>query len=379
MHKFKIILPIIAVISLMSCSEKVVISDQITMLVTTNVRGQLDPCGWKANPLGGLPRRSTYISEVRQGGLDPVLLDAGDALFELTILPKGKEASSKLRARTVLESTKKMGNYVYNIGQNDFAAGLGFLREMEDSYETRFISSNLFNSGTEDLAFKGHAIIERSGYKIGVFGIITDLPASIKELELKDAVSTIKSKVSELRPQVDILVMLLNANRLQLDKIVAQTTDVDYIFSSRETSRTRPERKQADGKPMLYTMGIQGKYLGRVDLKIADINMPFNDVTGSLMTAQLFQERLNNLQRKNPDKPLEEVYKNNNNVLNMVQKFKQGLKDSKESMVDVKNTSFYGLIPLNGNVASEKALLSLVDQTLKTCESLDKESSSTLP
>lgn len=45
MHKFKIILPIIAVISLMSCSEKVVISDQITMLVTTNVRGQLDPCG----------------------------------------------------------------------------------------------------------------------------------------------------------------------------------------------------------------------------------------------------------------------------------------------------------------------------------------------
>ena len=45
MHKFKIILPIIAVISLMSCSEKAVISDQITMLVTTNVRGQLDPCG----------------------------------------------------------------------------------------------------------------------------------------------------------------------------------------------------------------------------------------------------------------------------------------------------------------------------------------------
>ena len=376
MLKIKSILFFVFLLAAMSCTDKVPASEQLTMLVTANVRGQLDPCGWKANPLGGLPRRLTYINQLKESGVDPILLDAGDALFELNILAGGKEASSKLRAKTVFESTAKMGNYLYNVGHNDFAAGLDFLRQIEESANNNFISSNLVNAGTDDLAFKSHAIIERNGIKVGVFGILTNLPASVKELEIKDALSVINSKVSELRPQVDVLIMLLNANKLQLDKLVAETENVDYIFSSRETSRTRPERKQADGKPMLYTTGIQGKYLGRVDLKIIDKNETINDITGALMSTQLFQERLNNLQKRNPDKPLEDVYKNNSNVLNMVQKFRKGLKDSKDSIDEITNTSFYSLIALNGNVSSEKKLLSLVDQTLKTCEFLDKESAS---
>lgn len=363
-------------LSIMACSENVPTSEQLTMLVTTNVRGQLDPCGWKSNPLGGLPRRLTYINQLRDGGVDPVLLDAGDALFELNILANGKEASSKLRAKTVFESTAKMGNYIYNVGHNDFAAGLDFLKQLEISANNKFISSNIVNVGTDDLTFKSHTIIERNGIKVGVFGILSSLPASAKELELKDALTVINSKVEELRPQVDVLVMLINANKLQLDKLVSQTKNVDYIFSSRETSRTRPERKQADGSPMLYGTGIQGKYLGRVDIKLIDKNKPINDITGSMMTVDLFNERLNNLQKRNPDKPLEDVYKNNSNVLNMIQKFRNGLKESESSIDKYSNTSFYSLIALNGNVSSEKKLLSLVDQTLKTCESLDKQSAS---
>ena len=376
MFKTKSVLFFVFLLSIMACSEKVPTSEQLTMLVTTNVRGQLDPCGWKANPLGGLPRRLTYINQLREGGVDPVLLDAGDALFELNILANGKEASSKLRAKTVFESTAKMGNYIYNVGHNDFAAGLDFLKQLEISANNNFISSNIVNVGTDDLAFKSHTIIERNGIKVGVFGILSSLPASAKELELKDALTVINSKVEELRPQVDVLVMLINANKLQLDKLVSQTKNVDYIFSSRETSRTRPERKQADGNPMLYGTGIQGKYLGRVDLKLVDKNKPINDITGSMMTVDLFNERLNNLQKRNPDKPLEDVYKNNSNVLNMIQKFRNGLKESESSIDKYSNTSFYSLIALNGNVSSEKKLLSLVDQTLKTCESLDKQSAS---
>ena len=79
----------------MSCTDKVPTSEQLTLLVTSNVRGQLDPCGWKANPLGGLPRRLTYINQLKDSGVDPILLDAGDALFEFNFLVDGKEASSK--------------------------------------------------------------------------------------------------------------------------------------------------------------------------------------------------------------------------------------------------------------------------------------------
>ena len=124
-----------------------------------------------------------------------------------------------------------------------------------------------------------------------------------------------ESKVDELRPQVDVLVMLLNSTKPQLDNAMQKFSGIDYIFSSRETSRTRPERVQSEDDPKQYCLGIQGKYVGRFDLKVTDKNKPIRDVTSSVMTVKVFEERLVNLQKRNPDKPLEEVYKNNPDVL----------------------------------------------------------------
>ena len=306
-------------------------------------------------------------------------MDAGDALFENNYLVKGKEASSKLRARTVLESTAKMGDYLYNVGESDFAAGFPFLKEMESKAGTNFMSSNLVMSGTEKLAFNDHFILDKDGLKIGVFGITSSIPESVVEVEVKDFAVTAKAKVEEIRPQVDILVMLLNSTRSELDDAIEDLKGVDYIFSSRETSRTRPERTQSDGNPMQYCFGIQGKYIGRFDVEIADTKAPINDVTSSMMTIKVFEERLTNLQKRNPNKPLEEVYKNNQNVLSMVQKFRSGVSESKTNMKDAINTSFYTLVPLNGNVPSQQSLLALVDQTLEECAELDKKGARTLP
>ena len=71
----------------------------------------------------------------------------------------------------------------------------------------------------------------------------------------------------------------------------------------------------------------------------------------------------------------EEIYKNNRSVLNMVEKFKSGVSESKTGMQGASNKSYYSLIPLSGNVKSEKKTLDIVDQVLKTCEELDKQNS----
>ena len=360
-----------------ACSESESIENKVTILVTTNVRGQLDPCGWKANPLGGLPRRYTYINQVKESGIDPILLDAGDALFENYYLLKEKLPSAKLRAKTVLESTAKMGDYFYNVGQYDFAAGYNFIKQLENSNDIKFLSSNLYIKDTNELAFIDHHIIERNDVRIGIFGVITDIPQMVKEdVDIKDAITIAKNKINELKPQVDILVVLLNASKSHAAyKAISDLDGVDYIFSSRETSRTRPERTQEEWKPLQYCMGIQGKYIGRLDISLSDKSKPITDVTSRVMTVNLFEERLNSLQKKAPGKPLEEIYKNNRSVLNMVEKFKSGVSESKTGMQGASNKSYYSLIPLSGNVKSEKKTLDIVDQVLKTCEELDKQNS----
>ncbi len=306
-------------------------------------------------------------------------MDAGDALFDNYYLVQGKEASSKLKAKTILESSAKMGDYLYNVGYFDFAAGYEFIREMQATLGTQFISSNIVKAGTEELAFTSHKIIEQGGLNIGVFGITTELPATERAVEIKDYIETAKAKIAELRPQVDMLIMLLNSTRPQAYSTKQDFAGVDYVFSSRETSRTRPERTQTPGDPLNYCMGIQGKYVGRFDVDIVDHTLPIKDITGPMMTVSIFEKRLNNLQKRDPDKPLEDIYKNNPNVLEMIQKFKQGVKDSKSNVANVINTSFYTLVPLSRDVASEKQLLAIVDETLKTCKSLDKQGTHSLP
>ena len=59
----------------------------------------------------------------------------------------------------------------------------------------------------------------------------------------------------------------------------------------------------------------------------------------------------------------------------MVKKFESGVSESKSGMEGVPNKSYYTLIPLGGNVKSEKRTLDIVDQVLKTCEELDRQNS----
>ncbi len=266
-----------------------------------------------------------------------------------------------------------MGDYIYNVGYFDLAAGYDFIQEMKTTFGTNFISSNIVKAGTGELAFIPHKIIEKNGLKIGVFGVTTALPAAEKAIEVKDYIESAKVKIAELRPQVDLLVMLFNSTRVQAINAMGDLSEVDYVFLSRETTRTRPEKAQKPDVPFTYSFGIQGKYVGRFDVDISDNNQPIKDVTSAMMTVSIFEQRLNNLQKRDPNRPLEEIYKNNRNVLNMVKNYKKALTESKSNLADGLNASFYSLIPLGRDVVSEKTILAVVDETLKTCDTLDKQ------
>ena len=64
--------------------------NSITIIGTTNVLGEIDPCGWKKKPLGGLARKATVIKNLINDNEDPIIVDAGD-LFLRKELSKIKE------------------------------------------------------------------------------------------------------------------------------------------------------------------------------------------------------------------------------------------------------------------------------------------------
>jgi 2',3'-cyclic-nucleotide 2'-phosphodiesterase (5'-nucleotidase family) len=302
------------------------------------------------------------------------LVDAGDSMFESYYFAKGKEASAKLRAKTVMTYTSKMGDYYYNVGVQDFTAGLNFIKEIEKESNVNFLSANLYDIKSDTLLFKEHIILERNNLKIGMFGVVRELQTDLKGVRVNDYISTAKQKINELRSEVDILVMLANATQTHLGPYVKELDGIDYIFSSLEASRTRPEIQQVAGKPLEYKMGVQGKYIGRCDISIAEKNKPIVDVSNQKMMLSVFTERLKRLQQRDPKRKIEDIYKNSPNVLASIQRFRSGIESANATLSKVVNTSHFTLFPLSSAVESEKKILKAVDEVLDKCKSLDDKS-----
>ena len=296
-------------------------------------------------------------------------------MFENYYLQKGKEASAMLRAQTVMKYTSKMGDYYYNVGVQDLTAGLDFIQDIEKDNPVFFLSSNLLSSETNELLFKDHVILERNGLKVGIFGVTREIQLDMVGVKTSDYVETAKRKIAQLRPQVDILVMLLNATQRHYQPQLNNFFNVDYIFTSLEDGKTRPEVEQPIGKPFEYRLGIQGKNIGRCDISIADKNKPVRDVSSQMMMAEIFSQRLSKLQEKDPKKKIEDIYKNSPNVLATVERLRKGIESANSVLKNTPNRSSFTFVPLSGSVPSEKSILKEVDKVLETCKELDDKGS----
>ena len=209
----------ISVLFLWSCSEA---SGQgtITMVVSGSVHGQLDPCGWKKNPLGGLSRKLVGVNELKKKGLDPIILDAGDLFFSTPEITVNNRKSEIFRAKAILEGYEKIGCDLLNIGKYELAAGMPFLKDIMTSTQIPLISANIRDSKTGKLIFRPYSILERNSLKIGIIGL-TNVQSSEKNGFSVDDYKIAGNKyIKQLKSQVDIIALLINADRSTQQKLL---------------------------------------------------------------------------------------------------------------------------------------------------------------
>ena len=112
-----------------TCSEASGHGD-FTMVLSGSMHGQLDPCGWKKNPLGGLSRRSVKIKEIRDRGIDPIILDAGDLIFSTKKIDAQNKNAELTRADAMLEGFNRIGGDAINVGHYEVLNGLKYLKNI---------------------------------------------------------------------------------------------------------------------------------------------------------------------------------------------------------------------------------------------------------
>jgi 2',3'-cyclic-nucleotide 2'-phosphodiesterase (5'-nucleotidase family) len=311
--------------------------------------------------MGGLSRKSAYLDNLRNNDIDPIIIDAGDALFGRIKYPIVKLPIEQFKAQSFLQAMEKIGCDAFNIGEYDLAGGYDFLKELKENSTIPFISANLFSVETGKPAFDPYVIVNRNGLKVGIIGVSDNLSSDIKELYKLDYIKEGQKYIDEIVDDVDVLIMLVNGMLNNRNVILDSFKKADYIFLSRSVMNTRTSALQEEGLPIFYTIGLDGKYLIDISTTISDELEPILDVSAYEYRIESYARNLINLKKTEDGQSLEEKYANNPAIIDQIKNYEKQVKELEKKIISVANPSKCKVVPLPEKMDYDRDMQKFID------------------
>lgn len=328
--------------------------NSISIIATANVHGEIDPCGWKKKPLGGLARKSTVLSDYINENI--YVVDAGNLFFSKELVDKGISTdAADVNANIILDSFNKMGCDIFSPGSKDFALGKNFLVDFSKKSKFPFISSNIYDDN-DKLLFEPYVIDEKFGYKVAFIGL-----SSIFEsdgLVVKDPLISLDKILDEVVPKSDIRILLFSSNDLDMKKLKANNPDLTMII------RSRNKQRASDGGAGIptYTLGDKGKILYKFDIEINDLNKDFTDIAWCERTVKDSKNRLDKMKKGDMMADLKKIFKDNPATLNRIIRYENRILDANKKLESAVNKIFINKIELNKKINGDVDILKIVDK-----------------
>lgn len=206
-----------------------------------------------------MARRATVIKQERETNPGLVLvLDGGSSLT-------GSWVANKSEGQVMVDAMNAMGYDAMALGRMDLSIGLDKLLERQKEAKFAFLSANLVSRVDDKPLFKAYTTFERNGVKVGIIGLsepeALQAPGVNDKAKLADAAQVVKRYVDELRPQVDLLVLLSHQGIDKDKELVQVVPGIDLVIGG-NTRKLMREPEQV-GNTLLMEQGYRGEWLGR--------------------------------------------------------------------------------------------------------------------
>ncbi len=128
-------------------------------------------------------------------------------------------------------------------------------------------------------------------------------------------------------------------------------------------------RQLLDG-PYLYSTGREGRYLHVTELTIKDKSQQVTNVSFLEGNMKYTKRKLDRLQDSDPEKPLEEIYAGQAQVLEKIEESRRSIVHTEERLKSAVNTLIFENIPMDSLIVDDDSMLSFVNETLSKCGEL---------
>jgi 5'-nucleotidase / UDP-sugar diphosphatase len=246
---------------------------ELTILHTNDLHSHFRPVQGDPFGLGGFARLSTLMQKLRSTAKHSITVDAGD-WSEGTWFYNIDVGANTLRLLDMMKyNAVVLGNHDYLAGPDQI------LRRMETSPNTLpVLAANLDYSAypqADQLSNLLHPyrIIDVDGMKVGIIGVTTFefvFNDYILPVVITNPMDAASRWANELRPQVDVLI-LLSHNNFDYNKQLARTIPgIDAVISGHKHLKlTKAELVQNNGRQIpVVEAGDWGRYLGELKLVI---------------------------------------------------------------------------------------------------------------
>lgn len=275
---------------------------EVAIFVTGQQHGYIEPCGCTGleHQKGGVARRMTFATQLRDQGWELLPVDAGNLIRRF-----GRQAEIKFHRS--LEALRKMGYVAVGFGPDDVRIGVGDLIQeaaAEKPEDAIYASANVVL--LDPSLMPAYRIVERSTMKIAVTSILD--PESLEstlneEIILGDPVESSKTVIADIKAESpDYTVLTFYGTEEAAQKLVREVPGFDLVVVAGGYGEPtyQPEAIEGSKTKMILT-GNKGMYVGLVglykDAEMRYARVPLDDSFGDapamrqLMAEYQFQLR----------------------------------------------------------------------------------------
>lgn len=226
----------------------------VVVLVSGDTAGWITPCGCTSNQSGGMPRRASYVADVRKGA-EVLYADAGGA-------PGGASDYDRLKFEAILRGEAAMGVSAHNVGGPEAALGAKYLTDL--AARAPLVTANVRDSVGHLLA-PAIRVASVGGRRIAFAGVLSPKFAT-RDLRVDEPRSALLAAIPAVRNQYDALVVLAYLPEDELQELAAALPEADAIVGGPTGQTLAPRRV---GPTLLTSATNKGKFLARLDVPAA--------------------------------------------------------------------------------------------------------------
>jgi hypothetical protein len=237
-----------------------------TLVHTNDIFGDIEPCGCRTNPLGGMARKINMLKGIK----DPfvIQLDAGDLLFSSLELPDLLAEQSRLQAEFLLKSMDMTHHDAVVPGEKDYALGFKVFEELRKKSKIHFLAANLKKKNGQKY-LDSHLILkgkDENGkeVKVAIFGLVGNLLPWPKELKALPPIAAAQAEVKVLRSKADFVVALTHEGLDEDEKLADKVAGIDVIIGGHSQSFLQTPKKVKN--TLIYQSSFRNQYVGLIPL-----------------------------------------------------------------------------------------------------------------